>query len=1553
MKKLLLQTGTFFLFVLTVLLFHAESFWVQAAEETTLEPVEYINRYYDEEKGEVISESEVCEEYKVLTAGMTTLNNGWYVVNGNVESSGDIEIRGDVRVIIEDGMQWALYNHHIHVTGTNRFTVYAGAGQTGELVVTKYYNDDGKASIGGDGADSVENGESCGTITFNGGKVTIRRGCGGTTIGTGKYGNGGRIVINAGTLSCLSEPNPLNGANIGSGTDGSGVEIEMNGGDVTAQGDVSVADSGYTLFGRLTDQVTMNGGFLTTRFWSETGTKKVSLITPSFTYNSGVVKNAYNQIITVRNMKEDVTIPENYVMTVAEDETLTVPQGVQLVNNGTICSYGTLINHGTITNNGTFQINEKITGTGTYTGTEALVAKNVIIPESEHISVSSGKLVQRVMPGDAMEEVVLTVEDGYEFAKGDVTQEYSGIKVIKKDLRTLVISGDLAIDAAEDVEITIPKVSLSAQGIKLAITVDAVAGEKLPDTVQIAENAGTLQSITYYLDGNAIADAASDGYEYGVKMIIEPAEGTTFSALTTAKINGIDAQTVINPEDGTAQITGIIPAVIEHGAFYIDRTYDPDAKKVVSELKECKEFHRLATAEWTDGWYYVTQNTGLWHVTVKGDVRLILADGVTLSVSDNIDVPIGSSLTIYGQENQTGTLNARNADRANYPAVGNAFSCGKIVINGGIIKARTYSSSYAGIGSTGAEITINGGLIDASSGYGYDIKGAKVLIHGGEITTNNKGIAASIEQNGGIWTDVTNNKVSAAAELSKDVEIAEGGRMTVPEGAVLTIPEGVALKNNGVLTVLGAVDNQGTWINNGTVRIESAKQLTGKDITDNGTGKYSQYLSADEIVVPSGLIYTGEDQTESVKGVIALNPDQTEGVTALGQTFEKDNNTDDWSYVIKKRGNVVNEVKEEGTYTVVYTYTEITIMKDFAIGRFELTEDMMSGIEDTYYFTGKGVEPVPVIASYDGTVFENGWDYQVTYENNTEPGTATMTVKGTTSCMGEFSTTFSIRYLEMPELMLEATEGKNGYYVSDVMLSSEGYQIAEVPSEDTAVRKLEWKDVLTYSEDGDYTKNIRFKNKSGAVTDVKNVTFKLDQTGPAANIRIGAKDYQNELHDGLVYQHYRLDRNEVLIQCEDQASQTASVEYLISQEKLTAGELASEKCEWQPYDEERKPSILNDTNQIVYVKTTDHAGNVNYAGTEGIYVDTVAPKVTELAISADQNTLKETQFTFSFRTDEAGSYFYAVLLADEDAPDADHILEMAAGNAVGSTKNSTADSKAAACGMGTVAQEDMTEEGTALVTEQVTGLLADTAYKVYVVVQDEIYDISKEARGVLAHNRSEVFASDMQKTAKHIPQDNGEKTENTTNNGNTPDNSNTSDNGNTADNTRAPGQTQPDTPSAKSDKRYRITGAATAEYAGPVSTDKKKVVIADTIEYNGRVYKVTSVAKNAFKNNKRITEVVVGKNVTTIKDQAFANAKTLKKVTLGKNTTKIGNNVFKGSKKLKTIIIKSTKLKKSGLKKNAFKGITSKTTIKVPKKKVKTYRKLFQAAGLGKKVKVK
>ena len=120
------------------------------------------------------------------------------------------------------------------------------------------------------------------------------------------------------------------------------------------------------------------------------------------------------------------------------------------------------------------------------------------------------------------------------------------------------------------------------------------------------------------------------------------------------------------------------------------------------------------------------------------------------------------------------------------------------------------------------------------------------------------------------------------------------------------------------------------------------------------------------------------------------------------------------------------------------------------------------------------------------------------------------------------------------------------------------------------------------------------------------------------------------------------------------------------------------------------------------------------------------------------------------------------------------------------------------------------------------------------------------------------------------------------------------------------------------------------EYKAPKNKKQTKIVVPDTIKINGVTYKVTSIAKNAFKNNKK-----------------------LKTVTVGKNVSKMGANVFTGCKKLKTITIKSTKLTAKTLSKSTFKGITKATTIKVPKKKLSAYKKLFKNSGLSAKVKVK
>ena len=61
-------------------------------------------------------------------------------------------------------------------------------------------------------------------------------------------------------------------------------------------------------------------------------------------------------------------------------------------------------------------------------------------------------------------------------------------------------------------------------------------------------------------------------------------------------------------------------------------------------------------------------------------------------------------------------------------------------------------------------------------------------------------------------------------------------------------------------------------------------------------------------------------------------------------------------------------------------------------------------------YTGKALTPA-VTVTYNGTTLVNGTDYVVTYSNNKEPGTATVTVTGQGSYRGSLSKTFQITAL--------------------------------------------------------------------------------------------------------------------------------------------------------------------------------------------------------------------------------------------------------------------------------------------------------------------------------------------------------------------------------------------------------------------------------------------------------------------------------------------------------------------------------------------------------------
>ena len=131
---------------------------------------------------------------------------------------------------------------------------------------------------------------------------------------------------------------------------------------------------------------------------------------------------------------------------------------------------------------------------------------------------------------------------------------------------------------------------------------------------------------------------------------------------------------------------------------------------------------------------------------------------------------------------------------------------------------------------------------------------------------------------------------------------------------------------------------------------------------------------------------------------------------------------------------------------------------------------------------------------------------------------------------------------------------------------------------------------------------------------------------------------------------------------------------------------------------------------------------------------------------------------------------------------------------------------------------------------------------------------------------------------------------------------------------------------------YQVTSAAeknpTVVYKGS-KKQKASVTIPDTVTIDKVTYKVTSIAANAFKNNKKLKKVVIGKNVT-----------------------KIGKKAFYGCSKLKKITVKTTKLTKKNVGSQAFKVIHKKAAFKVPKKKISSYRKVFRARGAAKTTKV-
>ena len=187
-------------------------------------------------------------EYTVLSAGMTTLNAGWYALTGDLSFSDRISCSGDVCLILCDGCTLTSAKG-IQVPESGSLTIYGQRPGSGALTVegAELYN----AGIGGNARNNS------GPITINSGRVTVSGGEDAAAIGGGYLANG-TVTVNGGIVAANGDA-----AGLGAGFAGRGY-ININGGSVTATaGGSSAAIGGGFVYSDNTDPVstvTITGG---------------------------------------------------------------------------------------------------------------------------------------------------------------------------------------------------------------------------------------------------------------------------------------------------------------------------------------------------------------------------------------------------------------------------------------------------------------------------------------------------------------------------------------------------------------------------------------------------------------------------------------------------------------------------------------------------------------------------------------------------------------------------------------------------------------------------------------------------------------------------------------------------------------------------------------------------------------------------------------------------------------------------------------------------------------------------------------------------------------------------------------------------------------------------------------------------------------------------------------------------------------------------------------------------------------------------------------------
>ncbi len=260
----------------------------------------------------------------------------------------------------------------------------------------------------------------------------------------------------------------------------------------------------------------------------------------------------------------------------------------------------------------------------------------------------------------------------------------------------------------------------------------------------------------------------------------------------------------------------------------------------------CTDYTVLTGSETslTGGWYVVNSDVSFDHsVTLTGPVNLILADGKTMNIGSNSDKISGyalnggdhttSALTVYGQSEGTGSLKVY----ATYTASEYSQSEGKgISLKGNYIQH-------------GGNVTIDGTM---TSNYGATgIAACNVAISGGVLTISSSLLSFCINATGTFT--LSRGTVNVKKTNGSSVNINVKGDITVSGGILNATSTGGTVISGGSKIYL----NGGTVTANNSAStgygIKGNVTLSGSTLT---TRSFDTWQNASSVTIADGLAYT-------------------------------------------------------------------------------------------------------------------------------------------------------------------------------------------------------------------------------------------------------------------------------------------------------------------------------------------------------------------------------------------------------------------------------------------------------------------------------------------------------------------------------------------------------------------------------------------------------------------------------------------------------------------------------------------------------------------------